>query len=123
VAELCDPAGLSNRCAACIRENAAIDHVVTHNEGKRAARRQSIKRLMPRYKLAVADDKSFRLSISPPSRLSADHKIRGSAQPRKQLFGPLASAGGSIATLVTLQKGFLRGLRAAFCHPALAPCC
>jgi len=93
---------------ALVARIAAIETTVTHTEGEALLlESQMVKRLQPRYNIALRDDKSFPYILvttdQPFPRLAF---YRGARKKQGRFFGPYPSAGAVRECLKLLQKIF-----------------
>ena len=110
VAAYTRPDQLPIRLQRMIAETATMEFTITHSEAEALLlEAMLIKDHMPRYNIALRDDKSF-----PYIYLSGDHdfpriqKHRGARKAAGDYFGPYMTAGGAVdQTITALQRAFL----------------
>ena len=108
-----------------IASTATMEFVRTETEGEALLLEANlIKRLKPRFNVALRDDKSF-----PYILIATDHEApeillhRGVQRRKGHYFGPFASAGAVRRTITSLQKAFLlRSCTASFYASRTRPC-
>ena len=119
------PEALEARLQRMIASTATMEFVRTETEGEALLLEANlIKRLKPRFNVALRDDKSF-----PYILIATDHEApeillhRGVQRRKGHYFGPFASAGAVRRTITSLQKAFLlRSCTASFYASRTRPC-
>jgi excinuclease ABC subunit C len=119
------PEGLDVRIQRMIASTATMEFVRTETEGEALLLEANlIKRLKPRFNVALRDDKSF-----PYILIATDHEApeillhRGVQRRKGYYFGPFASAGAVRRTITALQRAFLlRSCTASFYASRTRPC-
>jgi excinuclease ABC subunit C len=119
------PEALEARLQRMIASTATMEFVRTETEGEALLLEANlIKRLKPRFNVALRDDKSF-----PYILIATDHEApeillhRGIQRRKGHYFGPFASAGAVRRTITSLQKAFLlRSCTASFYASRTRPC-
>jgi excinuclease ABC subunit C len=119
------PEALETRLQRMIAATATMEFVRTETESEALLLEANlIKRLKPRFNVALRDDKSF-----PYILIATDHEApeilmhRGTRRRPGHYFGPFASAGAVRRTITSLQKAFLlRSCTASFYASRTRPC-
>jgi excinuclease ABC subunit C len=119
------PEALEARLQRMIASTATMEFVRTETESEALLLEANlIKRLKPRFNVALRDDKSF-----PYILIATDHEApeillhRGVQRRQGHYFGPFASAGAVRRTITSLQKAFLlRSCTASFYASRTRPC-
>jgi len=119
------PEGLPVRTQRMISATHTMEFVRTETEAEALLLEANlIKRLRPRFNVALRDDKSF-----PYILIATDHEApeillhRGTRRRPGHYFGPFASAGAVRRTITSLQKAFLlRNCSASFYAARTRPC-
>ena len=119
------PEALETRLQRMIASTATMEFVRTETESEALLLEANlIKRLKPRFNVALRDDKSF-----PYILIATDHEApeillhRGTRRRPGHYFGPFASAGAVRRTITSLQKAFLlRSCTASFYAARTRPC-
>jgi len=119
------PEGLPVRTQRMIAATHTMEFVRTETEAEALLLEANlIKRLRPRFNVALRDDKSF-----PYILIATDHEApevllhRGTRRRPGHYFGPFASAGAVRRTITSLQKAFLlRNCSASFYAARTRPC-
>jgi len=119
------PDALEARLQRMIAATATMEFVRTETEAEALLLEANlIKRLKPRFNVALRDDKSF-----PYILIATDHEApeillhRGTRRREGHYFGPFASAGAVRRTITSLQKAFLlRSCTASFYASRTRPC-
>jgi excinuclease ABC subunit C len=119
------PEGLDVRIQRMIASTVTMEFVRTETEGEALLLEANlIKRLKPRFNVALRDDKSF-----PYILIATDHEApeillhRGVQRRPGYYFGPFASAGAVRRTITALQRAFLlRSCTASFYASRTRPC-
>ncbi len=119
------PEALETRLQRMIAVTATMEFVRTETESEALLLEANlIKRLKPRFNVALRDDKSF-----PYILIATDHEApeillhRGTRRRPGHYFGPFASAGAVRRTITSLQKAFLlRSCTASFYASRTRPC-
>src|SRR5579883_2872709 len=117
IAAYARPTGLDTRIERMVATTRRVEFVVTRTETEALLLEANlIKRLKPRFNVALRDDKSF-----PYILIATDHEApeillhRGTRRRPGHYFGPFASAGAVRRTITSLQKAFLlRSCTASF---------
>jgi len=119
------PEALETRLQRMISATATMEFVRTETESEALLLEANlIKRLRPRFNVALRDDKSF-----PYILIATDHEApeillhRGTRRREGHYFGPFASAGAVRRTITSLQKAFLlRSCTTSFYASRTRPC-
>ncbi|MGN6099838.1 MAG: excinuclease ABC subunit UvrC [Devosia sp.] len=119
------PENLDTRLQRMIASTRSMEFVRTETESEALLLEANlIKRLKPRFNVALRDDKSF-----PYILIATDHEApeillhRGTRRRPGHYFGPFASAGAVRRTITSLQKAFLlRSCTASFYASRTRPC-
>ncbi|CDP50188.1 excinuclease ABC subunit UvrC [Paradevosia shaoguanensis] len=119
------PEGLPVRIQRMISATHTMEFVRTETEAEALLLEANlIKRLRPRFNVALRDDKSFPFIL-----IATDHEApeillhRGTRRRPGYYFGPFASAGAVRRTITSLQRAFLlRNCSASFYAARTRPC-
>jgi len=119
------PEALETRLQRMIASTATMEVVRTETESEALLLEANlIKRLKPRFNVALRDDKSFPYILIATDQEAPEILLhRGTRRRPGHYFGPFASAGAVRRTITSLQKAFLlRSCTASFYASRTRPC-